>query len=346
MLKLEAVLITHNRPDLLEQCLASLESAVDLVKDQIQLKILIGINGPSRISWPVLESRLEKGSTAQTASITYEILSISSPLRPSAARNRVLSLAQGEWLFFIDDDAFIGPDFFMTFLATLRREPNCSVIGGPNLTPLGSTLFQKASGAALSSRFGASASCVRYKPRSIESRRCGDESLILCNMFVKTEAMRSVHFPEGLICNEENWILQDLNNRGELFLYEPSLWVWHERRKHPLAFAAQIHKYGIGRGQNLRLRPTTLEFRHVIPAFCVLFTVVSIAVMNWLPAVGQAWLVFLLIYLAIWTGATARLKAVASERLDVCLLGGLLFPIIHVTYGTGVIRGLTCGRST
>ena len=331
MLKLEAILITHDRPDLLKQCLASLEAAAFEVQGRLQLKVRIGINGPCSNSDSVL---------VRQTSLEYDIAHFEKPLRPSAARNRVLARAQGEWLFFIDDDAFIGRDFFSIFLKTLEHQPHCSVIGGPNLTPLGSSVFQRASGAALSSRFGASASCVRYKPRTMETRACGDESLILCNMFVKTEAMCTVRFPEGLICNEENWILQDLKNRGDILIYEPRLSVWHERRKRPLAFAAQIHKYGIGRGQNLRLRPTTLEFRHVIPALSVLFTAVAIAMMTWLPLLGQAWLACLVVYLAIWTGATARLKGSAAENLGVCLLGGLLFPVIHVTYGAGVLRGL------
>jgi succinoglycan biosynthesis protein ExoA len=331
MLKLEAILITHDRPALLEQCLVSLESAAFEVRGRLQLRVRIGVNGPCANSVSVLEGR---------TSLEYDIAHFEMPLRPSAARNRVLARAQGEWLFFIDDDAFIGRDFFSIFLKTLERQPDCSVIGGPNLTPLGSSVFQRASGVALSSRFGASASCVRYKPRTMETRSCGDESLILCNMFVKTDAMRTLQFPEGLICNEENWILQDLKKRGDILIYEPSLSVWHERRKKPLAFAAQIHKYGIGRGQNLRLRPATLEFRHVIPALSLLFTAIAIAMMTWLPLLGQAWFACLLVYLAIWTGATARLKSGASEHIGVCLLGGLLFPVIHVTYGAGVLRGL------
>ena len=91
--------------------------------------------------------------------------------------------------------------------------PLASVIGGPNLTPENSNFFQKISGRALASRFATFLSSSRYSQNG-ERRSCGQESLILCNLFVKMSILGPKPFPENFICAEENWVLHQLQKLG------------------------------------------------------------------------------------------------------------------------------------
>jgi glycosyltransferase involved in cell wall biosynthesis len=336
MVEIDIIVVTHGRPVLLEKCLASLRRALTEVNERICIRVLIGVNDPNPESIPLL-----KRAFGDQQGLKFEFTCFADRLSPPAARNRLVALARGDWLFFIDDDASIKPDFFSIFIEVLKRYPNASAIGGPNLTPPDSNVFQKASGGALTSRFGASGSCVRYRPRTTKSISCGEESLILCNLFISRKAMAEVRFPDRFVCNEENWILQDLLRFGHVLIYEPSLSVWHERRSRPLAFMAQIHKYGMGRGQNMRARPATVTLMHLTPALCLLASLATLVTFIWFPIIGKTWLFLLLAYIVVWSVATIRLKRHSADGIKICLYSALLFPVIHVTYGAGVLRGLT-----
>ena len=101
--------------------------------------------------------------------------------------------------FFIDDDALVEQLFFERFLQLIKDSEEIVVIGGPNLTPLASTHFQRASGYSLASHFGSYVSSARYASRG-KLRNCGEESLILCGLFIKRTALQQFPFPQDFIC--------------------------------------------------------------------------------------------------------------------------------------------------
>lgn len=332
---MDVIIATKYRADWLER---SVQSIVDASRadERFKIRVLVCASGGD-------EQALERLRylSARNKSVEIKWLSFKESLSPAIARNRLLPLSAGDWLFFIDDDAFVEEDFFSKFLALASANPHAAVIGGPNLTPPRSSLFQSACGAALTSRFGAASSRVRYASRFPRNSGCGEEALILCNLFIKREAMDRLYFRESLTSNEENWLLQDLSWRGHLMVYEPKLYVLHERRATVDQFVRQIHRYGRGRGQILRLRPQTLRLFHLLPALCVLFSFAAAVSLPWFPVLAKIWLVLFLGYGAVFSIATFRLRKIGENNLPVCLLGGLLFPLIHVTYGLGVLRGLS-----
>ncbi len=328
-------MISHNRTALLRQALDSIEAACRFYAGPLEVEIFLGINGPDRATSAMIsELKFERQAPLTT-------VAISDPLSPAAARNRMLAFAKRPWLFFLDDDAWVGEDFFCILAAALEKFPMAGALGGPNLTPPQSNLFQRASGAALTSRFAAATSRVRYFAGSTCAVPCGDESLILCNLLIRRSALGSLRFPDRFVCNEENWVLQDLRRLGYTLIYDPRLVVWHERRPKLLQFARQVHKYGIGRGQNIRYRPSSTGVQHLIPAFCLLFSLLTLVVLPWFPFLTQVWFGLVIVYLLVWSYSIVQLRLSRLEVTKVCALSGLLFPVIHLSYGAGVLRGLT-----
>lgn len=265
-------------------------------------------------------------------------------LSPARARNYLLSKSTAEWRLFIDDDAFVEPDFFERFFQVLEQSPSAGVIGGPNLTPAGSSLIQRATGVALSSRFGAWSCSARYAPRLPLTVSCDERILISCNLFVRREAMEDLQFPLALKSNEENWVLQDLMCRRQLMVYAPQLFVWHHRRGSLEALAAQMHTYGIGRGQNLRRRPWTARFFYVVPALTVVLTAVAVAGLPWRSELVWIWIALAIAYVVLWVAASTRLRSRGEDR-RARFVGAALFPVIHLAYGLGVLRGLVSSGS-
>jgi hypothetical protein len=308
-------------------------AAAERVKTEVQIEILVSVAAHD-------VAAIEYLTQLRVSASTLRFFTVPKPLSSSAARNFLLPFADAAWLFFIDDDAYVEADFFECFSKSRREFPAALVIGGPNLTPAESSRFQRASGAALSSRFGASRSSARYAPRRNEAQLCGEEYLILCNLFISRQVTPNLKFPETLICNEENWLLQDLERLGHQFVYDPHLCVLHERRRSLKEFATQIHRYGIGRGQVLRFRPTTARVFHLLPPLSLIFSLLAIATWPWMTAFAFVWAGLLAVYAAFWIVATIRMRTRTLESAIVCLNGAALFPLIHLAYGFGVLRGL------
>lgn len=337
-LQIDVIIPTRDRSELLTRCLASLNSAV--APTTVSLRVLLCINGNDEDTVGVTR-RMQR----DLVNLRIDYLFEPNRLSAAAARNRLLPAAQAEWIFFVDDDAYVDPQFFDIFLDLLKQNPAAEVIGGPNLTPKNSSSFQLACGAAMASRFGASLCSARYAPRIPPTRHCGEEPLILCNLFVRKSALGKLRFPETLVCNEENWVLQDLIHRGSQLVYDPKLFLWHERRPTIEQFMLQIHRYGIGRGQNLRLRPYTARLSYLMPALAITFTFLAFAGVFLWPILLQIWLVLFCSYGLIWLLAALRLRWRESGSLRICLTSALLFPIIHISYGLGVLRGLATSHA-
>jgi GT2 family glycosyltransferase len=319
---IDIVIATHQRPELFERCVRSLTAAA-----AAPLRFLVCSSGSL------------KGYERTLSSLGNSLVHVHSekPLNAAAARNRVLSSLASEWVYFIDDDAHVEADFFENFLRILDDCSGAAVIGGPNLTLETASEFQKTSGAVLASRFAASRCALRYTRKHPRQKRSGELSLISCNLFVRRDALRDLRFPENLRSNEENWLMQDLRAGGHRFVYDPELFVWHERRPNLRLFARQIYRYGFGRGQNMRLRPSSARIDFLIPSVALILSAVSVS--TW-----SAWSTGILfsIYLAALTAAVLRLDLSSGPRGR--LQSAFLIPLVHVCYGCGVLRGLVGGR--
>lgn len=316
MLRIDVVIATQFRPQMLRRCLESLVTAAK----GCSLRFIVS----------------SSGSDEGYHEVFYDFPAIhihsTNPLNAAAARNRALPFLQSEWVYFIDDDAHVEREFFSVFSKIALENPDSAVIGGPNLTCKEATEFQKTSGAVLASRFAASRCALRYTRKHPQQKRTGELSLISCNLFVKRKALEGLRFPENLRSNEENWLMQDLKANGHAFLYDPNLYVWHERRGNLYLFASQIYRYGFGRGQNMRLRPATAKLDFIVPSAALLIALFVLSI-NWLPWGG----IFFAGYFATLSIAVLRLEL---SSLSSRLKGAALIPLIHVCYGCGVLRGL------
>jgi succinoglycan biosynthesis protein ExoA len=336
-LRLCALIVTHRRPDWLKRCVLSVSTAVAGTPG-IELSFLIWINGPDPESVTVARGlEVELGNDYP---LRVECASMVST--PAEARNRALLQTDSEWIFFIDDDAFINEGFFEEFLGALGFFPRAAVIGGPNLTPPASSLFQRASGLMLSTRLAAYTSSARYVG-SGRVRQCHEESLILCNLFVKKGELRPAPFPADFFCGEENWLLQSMRDQDVEMIYQPALYVFHERRAGLGAFLNQVFRYGAGRGKNIRLRPATFKAPHIVPSLCLIYLV-------WASAMGlkigrmSSLSVGLLVAYALLCAGSAFASLIRTrcteETVRTAAVSLFLYPLLHVSYGLGVIYGL------
>ncbi|MFL5814737.1 MAG: glycosyltransferase [Bdellovibrionia bacterium] len=337
-----AIIVTCRRPDWLIRCIQSVITAHDKAYDRqvhqkpgsFELEIKVGINGKDAETLRALE-RLTSSSSAQTP-IRY--LQLPEGLTPGHARNKLLQNEKADWIYFIDDDAFVDPGFLDRFQKVAEKNPDAGVIGGPNLTPDGSSRFQKNLGAALSSRFATFKTVDRYLAFG-EARPCGEEALILCNLFVRQSVLPEDPFPTDLICGEENHLLRRMSEQGVALIHSPDLWVAHERRGSLGRLIKQVTHYGISRGQSMVHESQARHWAYALPSLCVITGAILLA--RWALGYGLSPTLVILssFYILLSLASAIRVRLPGTSLL----LISCLFFFIHVSYGVGVIVGFLRG---
>lgn len=244
---------------------------------------------------------------------------------PGEARNVALSEAQGNWVLFLDDDAYLPSGFGRNLKDRLLRFPDATVMGGPNITPPDSSPFEVAVGLTLSTKVGAFFSSRRYCGGSDHDRfalPCGEESLMLCNLLVRRKFLNStsIQFDAGLVCAEENDLIRRISRAGGKIYFDPALYVFHSRRGSLSELARQVFKYGRGRFQVFLRDRNSLKFAHLVPALCVAIGVVEIFRLD---QIGLS-LFGMYALLCVWVSVGAGVRAI------------WILPAIHISYGLGL----------
>ena len=262
--------------------------------------------------------------------------------QPSVQRNTAIKSAQGDLIYFLDDDA-------QPVAGALRRaaehfsRPDVQMVGGPNVCPADAPWIERLFAVVLSSRLAFGPSRARYLPVG-SVRESSEKELILCNLVARRQMLVDLGgFDESLYPNEENALMDDVQKRGGKLLYDPDMIVERRPRHNLKAFLKMLLAYGRGRAEQFRLHPTfgsALNF--VPPLFCVyllaLAVLAFVAIMksqvDWL-AVGS---LPLLLYLACVVAQTAASSVRHGFARSLAAMP-LIF-ITHIFYGLGIWRGL------
>lgn len=318
---ISVLIVTAGRPTELDACLASLQAQEAPPAHEV---MVLGVGDPT--IGPVVRARYPQAT-----------IGFIERVHPGAARNALIERARGELLLFLDDDVTASPTLLARTAELARLHPDVAVFGGPNLTPPASTRFQRVQGAVLSSIVASGPIRRRYgrHPATVADERW----FTLCNLAVRRSAM--LPFAVDLVCAEENAVLAAMSRSGSRMLYDPGLVAYHERRSTWRSFAAQMLKYGRGRGQLLARDPRTLRPAYLAPSALlvalVLVPLVGATVTQW--AFGLP-----LLYLGAVVASGWKVARTVRPKGDWVLASALVLTV-HGYYGWGVITGLLGPRS-
>ncbi|HYS43008.1 MAG TPA: glycosyltransferase family 2 protein [Geobacteraceae bacterium] len=254
---------------------------------------------------------------------------------PSRQRNRAAAEAAGAVLYFLDDDSRVTTGF-LDRVARHYADPAVAAAGGPSLTPDTDTPLQQAFGMAFASVIGGGGMRNRYRLTGNARSTC-DQELILCNLSFRRELfLQYGGFDERLYPNEENELMERVKRGGGVLIHDPDLAVQRSQRPTLKAFCRQLFGYGRGRGEQTVvsgiIKPITF-----VPSLFILYLLL-------LPLVRKPvyYLPFLCYLLMI--GSVAVLKTLKSGRPRSALLLPVVFPLFHICYGAGLLRGVAAPR--
>ena len=262
---------------------------------------------------------------------------------PAAKRCLAFRDALGDFLIFIDDDAYPEKNI-LEILDKDFRDEGVAVVGGPAITPKSDSFLQKVSGAVfLSSLSGGFPE--RYVP--IGKRRYVSDwpsvnLTVRKNIFLKIGGFDTNYWPgeDTIFCLD---IMSNIKERTKI-LYDPEVLVWHHRRKGLLRHLKQIGGYGIHRGFFAKKFPeTSFKFKYFVPGSFFLFITFGI-----LPSLYNrialelyitGWLFYLLAMIKVFFEIYKYEKSLAVSAYSLVYIF-----FTHVWYGIRFIQGFIFTR--
>jgi hypothetical protein len=255
--------------------------------------------------------------------------------QPSRQRNLAVAASAGDILYFLDDDSKVLPGFLRKAVRDYH-EPKVVVVGGPSLTPDSDNILQHSFAMAFASIFGGGGMRNRYRQTG-EIRMTCDQELILCNLSFRRETfLAHGGFDERLYPNEENELLEKVRRVGGRLIHDPGLSVFRSQRPSLKAFCRQLFSYGRGRGEQTILSSVVKPITF-IPSLFLIYLLL-------LPLMHKPVYYLPLLCYLISTVIIAGYEGTKNRRPLSALILPVVFPIFHLCYGFGMIRGLCSSR--
>ena len=243
-MKYSLIIPVYNRPDDVDELLASLE--VQTLKD---FEVVV----------------VEDGSTIPCLNVVNEHASRLA-LRyyqkensgPGQSRNYGAERSQGEYLIVLDSDCVLPPGYLQAVDDELTRKP-CDAFGGPDSAHESFTPVQKAINYSMTSFFttggirGGKKKLDKFYPRSF-------------NMGIKAELYQRLGGFSAMRFGEDIDFSIRIFKSGASCRLFPEAWVWHKRRTDMKKFFKQVHNSGIARINLMKRHPGSMKLVHMLPA--------------------------------------------------------------------------------
>jgi GT2 family glycosyltransferase len=259
-------------------------------------------------------------------------------VNPAIKRDMAAEKASGEFLAFIDDDAYPQPDWLEIAQHYFSEHPDVGAIGGPAITPKNDPYWARVSGAVFLSPVsgGNPERYVSCPPGHKVDDWPSVNLIVRKDAFLKAGGFDSKYWP-----GEDTLFCMKLIEQADCkIIYVPELVVWHHRRPGLPKHLRQIGNYGLHRGFFAKKFPkTSRKFKYFIPSLWVCFLVIGM-----LLSLASKWAGIL--YLAGWAVYLFALgiswKDIRKHEPLSVALGAVPYIILtHIWYGTRFVMGLT-----
>lgn len=252
---------------------------------------------------------------------------------PSENRNKGIDKTETKYVAFINGHTSISQNWKEEVDSFFKLHPEIDIVGGPQLTSANESLFGRATGYALSSKFGAATASTRYKQNDLNLN--ADETMLTsANLICKQKVFKKVRFDETLYPGEDPKFISDAIAAGFKVAYSPDIIVFNKRRDDMLSFTKQMFNYGFTRPKKESLFETLkTPFFLVPPAFVIYLLMTPF--------------LFFVNYMALWPIYTyiivnllaSLYESIKNKNMKLFFIMPILFAVVHVGYGFGFILG-------
>lgn len=241
----------------------------------------------------------------------------------TAAFNIGCDVAKGEFLAFVGAHANYSAIYFSKGVEILRSGV-CDAVGG-TLAQQGKSEKGRAIAFVMSSKAGVG----NTEFRTSKEKMFVDS--VAFALYRKSVVLALGKMDESLPVNQDDEFHYRLNAKGHKILMTPEISATYYVRDNYSRLFKQYFKYGLYKPMVLKKVRGAVRMRHLIPsAFVVYLLTLPLALFN------SCWLLPLLCYFML----IVILSMTAKDSLKVKLYSIPVFPVLHISYGSGFLLGL------
>ena len=245
--------------------------------------------------------------------------------KTASALNTAASLASGDFLVRVDAQSELEESYIQEAIQTIKRTGAANV-GGIQKAE-GSSRVERSIAIGMTSRFGVGNSKFHYGGKE------GPTDTVYLGVYEKKAFRELGGFNETLIRNQDYELNIRIRESGRLVWFNPNLVVRYKPRPSLRALFRQYFQYGQWKRAVLKLHPTSIKIRQVIPPALIIGIILGITLAAsfslWGLLVPSCYLVCVL---------TASLIQKSSRGVEKVILM-LVFPTMHIAWGLGFLIG-------
>ncbi|SEQ36595.1 glycosyltransferase [Butyrivibrio sp. TB] len=251
---------------------------------------------------------------------------------PAEKRDMALEYAKGEYIAFIDDDAYPAAQW-LTKAYELLQGSDVGAVGGPAVTAPEDDIWQQASGKTYESKLCSAGYTYRYIP---EPRRDVDD-LPSVNLIVKADLFKKIGgYDSNYYPGEDTKLCLDIVNTGHRIIYDPEILVYHHRRRMFKAHLKQATNYAKHRGYFAKVLPqTSRKFAYFVPSLFVLGLILGPILAIFFPFIWYIYGGVLALYFVL---LALSIHKPGSFSVWILTMAGIF--TTHVGYGIRFVQGL------
>ena len=315
MERFSIIIPVYNRPDEVEELLASLTQQSDK-----GFEVLV-IEDGSSVPCEEVCKRYEK-----QLDLHYYFKPNSGR---SETRNYGIARATGGWFIIYDSDVIVPPQYIATVRAELAKHPEVDCYGGPDAADNSFSDVQKAINYSMTSIMttggirGATKNKAKFSPRSF-------------NMGISRKCFETVGGYKNMIGEDIDLSIR-IQQAGFKTTLIPEAYVYHKRRVDLKKFFRQVNTFGKGRVLLGEMHPGSTKLVHLLPAAFVIGNIALVLLAFWSP-----WLLLPigLYVLGLFTESLIKNRSVKIACLSIVAAYMQLFG-----YGTGFLGELVTHKA-
>lgn len=257
---------------------------------------------------------------------------------PSENRNKGIKKAKTELVAFLNAHSILTEDWLDNIKKFFKKYPEIDVVGGPQFTNKSDPMFERASGYALSSIFGAADVSIRYKSSRL-NLNASETDLTSANLICKKRVLNKIKFDENLWPGEDPKFISEAKKAGFKVAYSPDIAVYNKRRKNSAELAKQIFNYGFTRTRKESINETIKKPFFLIPSLFVIYLLMvpTLLLLNSLSLIPIIIYLILIVFFSFY-------ETIKNNDIKPIFLIPYIFLIIHFSYGIGFLFGLISKR--
>jgi glycosyltransferase involved in cell wall biosynthesis len=247
----------------------------------------------------------------------------------AAAWNLGIATASGEILGIVSGHAELGPGYVRAAVNALRRT-GADMVGGP-VRAIAECAVGAAIAVATSTPFGVGGARHHYltEPAEVDTVFMG---------VARLTTWRRYPFDEEFVRNEDDELSYRLLDGGGRIVCDPAIESTYRSRATLGGLWRQYFGYGCWKVRVIQAHPHQTRFRHLAPATLVT-TLGGCALLGVVSRRARAAAAVEIGLYATATAAAAVRYRDRDHRGSGALLA-IVYPILHISYGTGMLRGL------